>query len=70
MIAFMIQVQNSFWYSFIPFLNFSMILNDLSLGIVNGWCLLAMIVSSILFIGLVIGYIIRQYKTEKVLFSI
>lgn len=70
MIAFMVNLENSFLYSMIPFLNFSMILNDLSVGIINYSCILAMIVSSILFIFLVIWYIVRQYKTEKVLFSI
>jgi sodium transport system permease protein len=70
MIAFMIQVENNFLYSLIPFLNFSMILNDLSNGIVSIECILAMVLSSCCFIGLVIWYIIRQYKTEKVLFSI
>ncbi|MCI8575346.1 MAG: ABC transporter permease [Bacilli bacterium] len=70
MIAFMIQIENSFLYSFIPFLNFSMILNDLSVGVINISCLMAMVISSIVFIGMVIWYIIRQYKSEKVLFSI
>ena len=70
MIAFMIQVDNNVLYSLIPFLNFSMILNDLSVGIIDINCVLAMIVSSVFFIGIVISYIIRQYKTEKVLFSL
>ena len=66
----MIQVDNNVLYSLIPFLNFSMILNDLSVGIIDISCVLAMIVSSVFFIGIVISYIIRQYKTEKVLFSL
>lgn len=70
MIAFMVNLENSFLYSMVPFLNFSMILNDLSVGIINYSCIFAMVVSSILFIFLVIWYIVRQYKTEKVLFSI
>lgn len=70
MIAFMIEVENNFWYSMIPFLNFSMILNDLSVGIISISCLVTMVISSLLCISVVIWYIIFQYKTEKVLFSI
>lgn len=70
MIAFMIHIENSFWYSLIPFLNFSMILNDLSTGILHLNCILAMILSTAFFFTLIVLYIIRQFKTERVLFSI
>ena len=70
MIAFMIQVKTSELLAIVPFMNFTLIINDLSSGIVNYLQIFLMILSSLIYIGIVIWYIIRQYKSEKVLFSI
>ena len=70
MIAFMIQVKTSELLAIVPFMNFTLIINDLSSGVVNYLQIFLMILSSLIYIGIVIWYIIRQYKSEKVLFSI
>lgn len=70
MIAFMIQVKTSELLAIVPFMNFTLIINDLGSGIVNYLQIFLMILSSLIYIGIVIWYIIRQYKSEKVLFSI
>lgn len=70
MIAFMIQVKTSELLAIVPFMNFTLITNDLSSGVVNYLQIFLMILSSLIYIGIVIWYIIRQYKSEKVLFSI
>lgn len=70
MIAFMIQIKTSTLFSVIPFLNYSLILNDVSNGIINYLNIFLMIVSTIVYISIVIWYIVRQYKSERVLFSI
>lgn len=70
MIAFMIQVKTSELLAIVPFMNFTLIINDLSSEVVNYLQIFLMILSSLIYIGIVIWYIIRQYKSEKVLFSI
>jgi len=69
MIAFMIEVDTTAFLSIVPFLNYSLILNDVSNGIVNYLNIFLMIVSTLVYISIVIWYIIRQYNDEKVLFS-
>jgi len=70
MIAFMIQMKTTALYSIIPFLNFSMLFNDISTGSVNYLYIFLMLVSSVIYIAIVIFYIVKQYKSEKVLFSV
>ena len=70
MIAFMVGIPTTITYSIIPFLNFSMIFNDVSAGNMNIINILLMIISTIIYIGIVIWYIIKEYKSEKVLFGI
>lgn len=69
MIAFMIEIPTTDILSIVPFMNFTLIINDLSSGIVNYLQIGLMIVSTIIYISIVIWYIIRQYRSEKVLFS-
>ena len=69
MIAFMIDIQSSTLLTMIPFINYTLIFD----GIINGNAdilqVILMFVSTIVIIGIVLGIIIKQYKSEKVLFS-
>ena len=68
MIAFMINVESSTLLSLVPFLNFSLLFTDITNGTVNYLNILLMMLSTTVVIGLVLGVIIKQYKSEKVLF--
>ena len=69
LIAFMLNMNNSLALSLIPFLNFSLIIKDVTSNNLNYLYLITMFISTLIFIILVISYIIKQYKSEKVLFS-
>ena len=69
MIVFLINIPNNALLSIIPFINFSMNFTDVANGNINILYLTLMFISTILIIVLVIYYIIKQYKSEKVLFS-
>ena len=66
MIAFMIDIQSTTLLSMIPFVNYTLIFD----GIINGNAdilqVILMFVSTIVIIGIVLGIIIKQYKSEKV----
>ncbi len=68
MIAFMMNIQGSLLISIMPFLNFTVIFTDINSGIFKISHVLLMILSTTIYISLVLTYIIRQYKSEKVLF--
>jgi len=69
MIAFMINVESSTLLSLVPFLNFSLLFTDISNGTINYINIFLMLLSTIVIIGVVLGIIIKQYRSEKVLFS-
>ena len=69
MIAFMVGMNTTPLLSIIPFLNYTLIFTDINNGIINGLSIFLMIASTIIYIALVLGYIIHQYKSEKVLFA-
>lgn len=69
MIAFMINVESSTLLSLVPFLNFSLLFTDITNGTVDYINIFLMLLSTIVIIGIVLGIIIKQYKSEKVLFS-
>ena len=69
MIVFMIDISNNAILSLIPFINFSMIFTDVSNNNLNILYLILMLISTIVIITIVITYIIRQYKSEKILFN-
>jgi len=69
MIAFMINIKTNIVLSFIPFLNFTMLFTDITNGNVEYINIIAMIISTFIIIAVVLNIIIRQYKSEKVLFS-
>ena len=68
MIAFMINVATNNFIAIIPFLNMTMIFTDINNSIYNIVQILLMFGSSIFYIALIMFVIIKQYKSEKVLF--
>jgi len=69
MIAFMMKIKSSALLSLIPFLNFSTIFSEVCSGKINYLNILLMILSTLVIIFVVLNIIIKQYKSEKVLFS-
>lgn len=56
------------WYYFIPIFNYTQVLMDIFSGNFDWLAIGIVLVSSIIYVILVISYILRRYKTEKVLF--
>ena len=69
MIAFMMGITTTPILSIVPFINFTLIFTDINNGIIDGLNILLMAISTIVYISLVFTYIIKQYKSEKVLFA-
>lgn len=69
MIAFMIGVTGTPLLSIIPFINYIVVFTDTSAGNVDWLNIALMVVSTIIYISIVLTYIIKQYKSEKILFS-
>lgn len=57
------------WYYLIPILNYTQILMDIFSGNIDIIAILMIIISSLIYVVIVIAYILKQYKYEKVLFS-
>ena len=69
MIVSMINMKTDCLLAIIPFLNQSLIFRDMTNDYYNMLHIGLMILSSFVFIGLVLNLIIKQYKSEKVLFT-
>lgn len=69
MVVFMLNIENSALLSMVPFVNYTMIFQDVSNGIYNYFYIFLMFLSTIIFIAIITCYIIKQYTSEKVLFS-
>ena len=69
MIVFMMGIRTTPILSIVPFINFTLIFTDINNGIIDGLNILLMAISTIVYISLVFTYIIKQYKSEKVLFA-
>ena len=69
MIAFMVEVTGTPLISIIPFLNYTVIFTDINNGNIDILNIALMLISTIIYISIVLTYIIKQYKSEKVLFS-
>ena len=69
MIAFMLNVTGTPLLSIIPFLNFTVIFTDINNGSIDVLNIILMIISTIIYISIIFAYIIKQYKSEKVLFA-
>lgn len=69
MIAFMMGITTTPILSIVPFLNFTLIFTDINNGTIDLLSIGLMAISTIVYISLVFAHIIRQYKSEKVLFA-
>ena len=69
MIAFMMGITTTPILSIVPFLNFTLIFTDINNGTIDLLNIGLMAVSTIIYISLVFAHIIKQYKSEKVLFA-
>ncbi len=69
MVAFMINLSTTPIFAIIPFLNYTMIFTDITNGKIDYLNIGLMLVSTVIYISIVLKLIIKQYKTEKVLFS-
>ena len=69
MIAFMMGITTTPILSIIPFINFTVIFTDINNGAIDLLNIALMTISTIIYISLVFAYIIKQYKSEKVLFA-
>jgi len=56
--------------SIIPIVNHTLLLNEILMGNINWLHISLMFVSTIIYVIVVIKYLISQYKSEKILFSI
>lgn len=69
MIAFMMGITTTPILSIVPFLNFTLIFTDINNGTIDLLNIGLMAISTIAYITLVFTHIIKQYKSEKVLFA-
>ena len=69
MIAFMIGITTTNLFALIPFLNYTLIFTDITNGTINYVHILLMLLSTIIIIAIVLKVIIKQYKSERVLFG-
>ena len=69
MIAFMMGITTTNLYALIPFINYTLIFTDITSGITNYRHIILMLASTIIIIAIVLKVIIKEYKSEKVLFS-
>lgn len=69
MIALMIGVTGTSLLSIITFINYVVVFTDTSAGKIDWLNITLMVVPTIIYISIVLTYIIKQYKSEKILFS-
>ncbi len=69
MIAFMIGITTTNMYACIPFLNYTLIFTDITSGNINFIHILLMLISTVIIIIVILKIIIKQYKSERVLFG-
>ena len=69
MIADMANLKTTNWVALIPFINHIQIFNDVNGGNINVIQIILMVISILVFVGLVLAFIIREYKSERILFS-
>lgn len=68
MIAFFLNVKSSCLLSMIPFINYTLLFDDVTKGSFNTLNIMLMFLSTFIIIVLMLSIIIKQYKSEKVLF--
>lgn len=57
------------WYYLIPILNYTQVLMDIFSGNIDIISILMVVISSLVYVALVIVYILKEYKGERVLFG-
>lgn len=68
-IAFMLNLDSNRIVALIPFLNFTLIFTDITSKNIDYVSIFLMLISTVIFIAIVLSIIIKQYKSEKILFS-
>ena len=68
-VVFMVGLKTTPVLSIIPFLKYTMIFTDIASGNIDLLNIALMAISTIIYITIIFTYIIKQYKSEKVLFS-
>lgn len=69
MITFLADIKTNFLISITPFINYIQIYNNINKNNYNYLYIISMFISTILLITIVLYIIIKQYKSEKVLFN-
>lgn len=69
MIVFLLNIKSSWLLSLIPFINCTLIFQDILNNDYNILYIILMFISTIILIILVINYIVKEYQKEKVLFN-
>lgn len=69
LIASMLSIKTTFVMAIIPFLNSALVFNDACTNTLNPLNLIAMFASTIILIAIVLSIIVKQYKSEQVLFG-
>ncbi len=69
MIAFMVDVDSSVLLSLVPFLNYTLLFENIIVGTIQPLQIICMLLSTIVIIAIVLVVIIKQYKSEKILFN-
>ena len=69
MIAFMVDIDSSVLLSLVPFLNYTLLFEDIIAGTIQPLQIICMLLSTIVIIAIVLVVIIKQYKSEKILFN-
>lgn len=69
MVAFMVDISTTPLLSIVPFLNFTMIFTDITNGKIDLVNIALMLVSTVIYIAIVLTLIMKQYKSENILFS-
>ena len=69
LVALMTNIKTTTLISIIPFLNYTQIFNDINSNHTSILNISLMFISTITYTGIILFYIIKQYKNEKVLFN-
>lgn len=68
-VAFMVEIKTSALLSLVPFLNYTLLFTDITNNTVNYVNIILMFISTIVIIAVVLYIIIKQYKSEHILFT-
>ena len=66
----MLDVKLGGYLSFVPLFNHNFVLNDIFAGNINIYNIIIIIISSIIYSLILVWIIIKQYKSEKILFGV